>query len=103
MADPMQVSSELELEVEAIRQNTVSKESRRLYLRSTTRCLLWIFENHRNLVTSAFEDALLNCRNLNERKKAIEAFLMNKSNCSPIKFGMITAPLFVSWLSLIHI
>ena len=84
-------------EVEDIRRNTVSVESRRLYQRSIGKYLLWTLGNNAAVVTSALSNALSGLQE-KEQIKEVLRFISDKSNGAPIYFHLVTASDFVAWL-----
>ena len=87
----------LQDEVDAVRQNTVSAESRRLYARSIARFLLWLIQNKPDLVTENLLTAV-DTSTGREALEKIKAFVEDKDNGPPIDFESITARVFVTWL-----
>ena len=91
---------DLEKQVEQVRTNTMSKSSREVYKRSYGRFLTWIAKSKPDLLSPTFEARLGNISELDDLSLRIKVkqLLSDFPEDLPIKFEILEASFFVSWL-----
>ena len=91
----------LELEVGFIRANTISQNSRVLYLNSSVKFLSWLFDKKRNLLTEEYlrELNLLQTDKGLSSIKAVKHLLSRAPLIPPIRFNIFLAKDFMVWIA----